>query len=66
MEKIFNFAIPEINTDFLNPSIDQIRKGNLLRVYLKELVINKITERIYIERNQIEDAKSNFLKKINF
>jgi hypothetical protein len=63
MEKIFNFAIPEIDTDILNPSIDHIRKGNLLRVYLKELVINKITERIYIERNQIEDAKNNFFKE---
>jgi len=63
MEKIFNFAIPEIDTDFLTPSIDKIRKGNLLKVYLKELVINKITEQIYIERNQIEHAKNNFFKE---
>ena len=63
MEKIFNFAIPEIDTDFLTPSIDKIRKGNLLKVYLKELVINKITEQISIERNQVEDAKHNFFKE---
>ena len=63
MENIFNFAIPEIDTDFLSPSIDKIRKGNLLKVYLKELVINKITERIYIEKNQIENAKNNFFKE---
>ena len=63
MEKIFNFAIPEIDADFLNPSLDKIRKGNLLRVYLKELVINKITEQISIDKNQIQDAKNNFFKE---
>ena len=60
MDKIFNFAIPEIDTDFLTPSIDKIRKGNLLRVYLKELVINKITEQNIIQKyftiNQRSDA----------
>lgn len=63
MDKIFNCTIPEIEADFLIPSLDKIRKGNLLRVYLKELVINKITEQIHIERNQIEEAKSNFFKE---
>ena len=63
MDKIFNFAIPELDADFLIPSFEQIRKGNLLRVYLKELVINKITEQISIERNQVEDAKHNFFKE---
>ena len=58
MDKIFNFAIPELDADFLIPSFEKIRKGNLLRVYLKELVINKITEQISIERDQLEDAKN--------
>ena len=63
MDTIFNCTIPEIEADCLIPSLDKIRKGNLLRVYLKELVINKITEQIHIERNQIEEAKSNFFKE---
>ncbi len=63
MEKIFNFDIPEIEAKFLTASFNQIRKGNLLRVYLKELVMNKITEHISLERNQIEDAKNIFLEK---
>ena len=63
MDKIFNCTIPEIEADFLIPSLDKIRKGNLLRVYLKELVINKITEQIYIERNQVEEAKNIFFKE---
>ena len=57
MDKIFNCTIPEIEAEFLNPSLDKIRKGNLLRVYVKELVINKITEKISIERNQFKENK---------
>ena len=63
MEKIFNFAIPEIEEDTLTISFDQIRKGNLLRVYLKELVIKKITEHISLEKKQIEDTKNIFFKE---
>tara|TARA_B100001093_G_scaffold511185_1_gene578546 strand:+ start:234 stop:980 length:747 start_codon:yes stop_codon:yes gene_type:complete len=63
MDKIFNCTIPEIEAGIPIPSLDQIRKGNLLRVYLKELVINKITEQISLERNQIEYAKNNFFKE---
>ena len=63
MDTIFNFTIPEIGADFLTPSFDKIRKGNLLRVYVKELVINKITEQISIERNQVEEAKNIFFKE---
>ena len=63
MDTIFNCNIPEIEADFLIPSLDKIRKGNLLRVYVKELVINKITEQISIDRNQIEEAKNIFFKE---
>ena len=63
MEKIFNFAIPEIEEDSLTISFDQIRKGNLLRIYLKELVIKKITEHISLEKNQIENTKKIFFKE---
>ena len=63
MDKIFNSTIPEIEVDFLIPSLDKIRKGNLFRVYVKELVINKITEQISIERNQVEEAKNIFFKE---
>ena len=63
MDKIFNCNIPEIEADFLIPTLDKIRRGNLLRVYLKELVINKITEQISIERNQFEEAKNIFFKE---
>ena len=63
MDKIFNCTMPEIEAEFLNPSLDKIRKGNLLRVYLKELVINKITEQISIERNKVEEAKNIFFKE---
>ncbi len=63
METIFNFTIPEIGADFLTPSLDKIRKGNLLRAYLKELVINKITEQISIDSNQFEEAKNIFFKE---
>ena len=63
MEKIFNFAIPEIEEDTLTISFDQIREGNLLRVYLKELVIKKITEHISLEKKQIEDTKNIFFKE---
>ena len=63
MENIFKITIPEIEANFLNPSLDKIRKGNLLKVYLKELVIYKLTEQIFIERKQIEDAKKIFFKE---
>ena len=63
MEKIFNFTIPEIKDEFLTPSFDQIRKGNLLRIYLKEIVINKITEKIHIQKNQLADAKKTYFKE---
>ena len=63
MDKIFNCTMPEIEADFLNPSLDKIRKGNLLRVYIKELVINKMTDQISIERNQVEEAKNIFFKE---
>ena len=38
MDKIFNFAIQDLDYDFSSPSFDQLRKGNLLRIYIKELV----------------------------
>ena len=63
MDKIFNCTIPEIEDDFPTPSLNQIRKLNLLRIYLKEFVIDKITEQIVIERNQIEEAKNIFFQK---
>ena len=63
MDKIFNCTIPEIEADFLIPSLGKIRRGNLLRVYVKELVINKITEQISIETNQVEEAKNIFFKE---
>ena len=63
MDTIFNFTIPEIGADFLTPSFDKIRKGNLLRVYLKELVVKKITEQISIESDQVEEAKNIFFKE---
>ena len=34
-----------------------------MRIYLKEFVINKITEKISIEKSQLEDAKNTFFKK---
>ncbi len=63
MEQIFNFSIPKIEADFLEPSFDQIRKGNLLRIYLKEIVIYKMTEKLTIEIKQLEDAKNKFFKE---
>ena len=65
MDKIFNFPIQDLHTDFSSPSFDQLRKGNLLRIYLKELVVNEITKNISIEKKQLENAKSNFYKEKN-
>ncbi|GIR94507.1 MAG: hypothetical protein CM15mP96_1650 [Gammaproteobacteria bacterium] len=62
MDKIFNFAIQDLDYDFSSPSFDQLRKGNLLRIYIKELVVNEITKNISIEK-QLENAKSNFYKE---
>ena len=56
MEKIFSFPIHDFHNDFSAPSFDQIRKGNLLRIYLKEYVLNEITKNISIEKKQLEDA----------
>ena len=33
---IFDFSINSISSEFLNISFNQIKKGNLLRIYLKE------------------------------
>ena len=65
MDKIFNFAIQDLDYDFSSPSFDQLRKGNLLRIYIKELVVNEITKNISIEKKQLENAKSNFYKEKN-
>ena len=65
MEKIFNFPIQDLHADFSAPSFDQIRKGNLLRIYLKEYVLNEITKNISIEKKQLEDAKMIFYKEKN-
>ena len=65
MEKIFNFPIQDLHADFSAPSFDQIRKGNLLRIYLKEFVLNEVTKNIYIEKKQLEDAKKIFYKEKN-
>ena len=67
MDKIFSFPIKDLHADFSIPSFDQIRKGNLLRSYLKEFVVNQITKDISIEKNKLEDAKRIFFKekKIN-
>ena len=63
MDKIFNFAIKDLEPDFSSPSFDQLRKGNLLRIYVKELVVNEITKNISIEKKQLENAKRNFYKE---
>ena len=65
MEKIFNFPIQDFYADFSAPSFDQIRKGNLLRIYLKEFVLYEITKNISIEKKQLEDAKRIFYKEKN-
>ena len=65
MEKIFNFPIQDLHADFSAPSFDQIRKGNLLRIYLKELVLNEVTKNISIEKKQLEEAKRIFYKEKN-
>ena len=65
MEKIFNFPIQDLHADFSAPSFDQIRKGNLLRIYLKEFVLNEVTKNISIEKKQLEDAKKIFYKEKN-
>ena len=65
MDKIFNFAIQDLDYDFSSPSFDQLRKGNLLRIYIKELVVNEITKNISIDKKQLENAKSNFYKEKN-
>ena len=65
MEKIFNFPIQDLHADFSAPSFDQIRKGNLLRIYLKEFVLNEVTKNISIEKKQLEDAKRIFYKEKN-
>ena len=65
MDKIFNFAMQDLEADFSSPSFDQLRKGNLLRIYLKELVVNEITKNISIEKKPLENAKSNFYKEKN-
>ena len=65
MDKIFNFPIQDLHCDFSSPSFDQLRKGNLLRIYIKELVVNEITKNISIEKKQLENAKSNFYKEKN-
>ena len=65
MEKIFSFPIHDFHTDFSAPSFDQIRKGNLLRIYLKEFVLNEVTKNISIEKKQLEDAKRIFYKEKN-
>ena len=65
MEKIFNFPVQDFYLDVSAPSFDQIRKGNLLRIYLKEFVLNEVTKNISIEKKQLEDAKRIFYKEKN-
>ena len=65
MDKIFNFPVQDLHCDFSSPSFDQLRKGNLLRIYIKELVVNEITKNISIEKKQLEDAKRIFYKEKN-
>ncbi len=65
MDKIFKFPIQDFHADISSPSFEQLRKGNLLRIYLKELVVNEITKNISIEKKQLENAKRNFYKEKN-
>ena len=65
MEKIFNFPVQDFYPDVSAPSFDQIRKGNLLRIYLKEFVLNEVTKNISIEKKQLEDEKRIFYKEKN-
>ena len=62
MDKIFNFPIQDLHTDFSSPSFDQLRKGNLLRIYIKELVVNEITKNIS-QKNNLKMQKVIFIKK---
>ena len=65
MDKIFNSSFQDFNFNITAPSFAQLKKANLLRIYLKEFVINKITKKIFIEESKIEDAKNNFFKEKN-
>ena len=65
MEKIFNFPIQDLHADFSAPSFDQIRKGNLLRIYLKEFVINEITKDIIVNQSEFDNAKEKFYVEKN-
>ena len=65
MDKIFNFSIKELSFNLTQPSFEQIRKSNLLRIFLKEYVIREITKNINISKNEFEDAKKVFYKEKN-
>jgi len=65
MEKIFDFSINNISSEFLNISFNQIKKGNLLRIYLKEIVLNELTKNINVSQSQFENAREKFYKDKN-
>ena len=65
MEKIFDFSINNISSEFLNISFNQIKKGNLLRIYLKEFVLNELTKNINLSQSQFENAREKFYKDKN-
>lgn len=65
MEKIFDFSNSIISSKFLNISFDQIKKGNLLRIYLKEFVLNELTKKIPVNQSQFEHAREKFYEDNN-
>ena len=65
MEKIFDFSINNISSEFLNISFNQIKKGNLLRIYLKEFVLYELTKKINVSQSQFENAREKFYKDNN-
>ena len=65
MAKIFDFSINSISSELLNISFNQIKKGNLLRIYLKEFVLNELTKNINVSQSQFENAREKFYKDKN-
>ena len=65
MEKIFDFSIKDLSSEFLTFSFDQIKRSNLLRIYLKEFVINEITKDIIVDQSDFDNAKEKFYVEKN-
>ena len=66
MEKIFDFSIEDLSAEFLTFSFDQIKRSNLLRIYLKEFVINEITKDIIVNQSEFDNAKEQLKKYLFF